>query len=1294
MAADGRTKDKQFSELMNKLSTGLGDKEAQSLKGISAPGQPAGRGRGRKQQNNAIARVPASTGNPNQIPSAASTVVSTSQTGAKPTEAQYLQLHAQITAFKHLIRKLPVPEPVLTALRTHAQPHEVNDLLSRPEINGITTDSLVKFRVQDEEARKQIEGQEAMAMLELDPSFVAKQREAKVQKQLLARIAELQAQLETPLPEALRTKALMHLKMLQLREVQQRMRAAVLDEFLEDQDVGMEDTLIDRNAYKRARKLGSESKREAKLLEKLEKQMRMDQEQRKKVRQKEFITDLMNHCRDFKEFHRQKIQKVARTARSVRQHLEWLARKREQQRLKEEKERMMYLKNNNLDEYLKIVKTTKNHRLMELLTQTDAFLKDLGAKVRQEKMANDDESMDDADVVEEAGDELGMSTKRFYSLTHVISEEVTTQPEMLAGGTLKSYQMVGLQWMVSLYNNNLNGILADEMGLGKTIMTIALVSYIMEVKGGRGPFLIVVPLSTLSNWVLEFDRWAPKVQKVIFKGTPNVRKQLLQEVILPNNYNVLLTTYEFILKEKALAKVKWNYIIVDEGHRLKNSKSKFAQVLGQNFNSKHRLLLTGTPLQNNLSELWALLNFLLPKIFASVDEFDKWFNQPFSRLPGEKADLSEEEQLLVINRLHQVLRPFLLRRVKKEVESELPDKVENVLKCDLSAWQKHMYKQISEKGITSRDSSGKVSKKTLMNTMMQLRKICNHPYLFLEDDDFETTDEIIRSSGKFELLDRMLDKFINTRHRILIFSQMTHLMDVMERYFELKNYRYLRLDGSTKQEDRSDLLQKFNAPNSPFDIFLLSTRAGGLGLNLQTADTVIIFDSDWNPHMDAQAQDRAHRIGQKNEVRVYRIVTRTPIEEAILERAAFKLDIDEKIIQAGMFNTHATDFDRRNKLQELLKGEGEEDEDEQELLENEQLNEVLARSPEEFELFNTMDKERDEERQKVWNERRKKDKSLASKDAPRLMGEDEIPAWLIQAEVEEESGVRSYGRGARDRKRVVYNDGLSEKQWLRVIDEGGDIEEAIEKVRLKHRDGKKKKKTGRKSRIESDENSDDSEDDDDDEDAEESKRKVRRKRKTHSEDEEELPSRKRRKVVEDDGSDKDNKDGEEEEEWATSAPKGKRKSEPKPAQGGEKRKRGRPPKRKKVDTNEEEVMEDQSPKPVEADPAEPEAPQLEGPSTSPSSPSPAEAEAEDATPVDNKREDPVDNKQEDPVDNKQEESSEDKSPTPDAEAGDDMKSEEPSASTPPVSAEPVASDAQDDLKDEPTEAASDDMQTE
>lgn len=700
------------------------------------------------------------------------------------------------------------------------------------------------------------------------------------------------------------------------------------------------------------------------------------------------------------------------------------------------------------------------------------------------------------DVDDEYSMRAGMKgSQSYYAVAHAVTERVEKQSTLLINGSLKQYQVQGLEWMVSLYNNNLNGILADEMGLGKTIQTIGLITYLMEHKRLNGPYLIIVPLSTLSNWVYEFDKWAPSVVKISYKGTPALRRSFIPQ-LRSGKFNVLLTTYEYIIKDKhVLAKLRWKYMIVDEGHRMKNHHCKLTQVLNTHYVAPRRVLLTGTPLQNKLPELWALLNFLLPTIFKSCSTFEQWFNAPFA-MTGERVDLNEEETILIIRRLHKVLRPFLLRRLKKEVESQLPEKVEYVIKCDMSSLQKVLYRHMQAKGIlltdgSEKDKKGKGGAKTLMNTIMQLRKICNHPFMFqhIEESFAEhlgynggliTGPDLYRASGKFELLDRILPKLCVTNHRVLLFCQMTSLMTIMEDYFAYRSFLYLRLDGTTKAEDRGALLKMFNEENSKYFIFLLSTRAGGLGLNLQAADTVVIFDSDWNPHQDLQAQDRAHRIGQLNEVRVLRLCTVNSVEEKILAAAKYKLNVDQKVIQAGMFDQKSSSHERRVFLQALLEHEEQNEGDtnaspscstaweEDEVPDDETLNQMIARHEEEFELFMRMDLER--RREDARNPKRK----------PRLMEEDDLPSWIIKddAEVErltcEDEEEKMFGRGSRMRRDVDYSDALTEKQWLRAI-EDGNLEEMEEEIRQKKarkrrrnvdkdsskEDGKKKKKRGR-----------------------------------------------------------------------------------------------------------------------------------------------------------------------------------------------------------------------------------------
>lgn len=668
--------------------------------------------------------------------------------------------------------------------------------------------------------------------------------------------------------------------------------------------------------------------------------------------------------------------------------------------------------------------------------------------------------------------------KSYYGQAHRVRETVTEQASILIGGRLKHYQVRGLEWLVSLYNNNLNGILADEMGLGKTIQTIALITYLMEKKKVNGPFLIIVPLSTLSNWVNEFQRWAPSVINIIYKGDP-VQRRNLGTLLKNGKFNVLSTTYEYVIRDKAcLAKIRWRYMIIDEGHRMKNHHCKLTQILNTYYIAPHRLLLTGTPLQNKLPELWALLNFLLPSIFKSCTTFEQWFNAPFATT-GEKVELNQEETLLIIRRLHKVLRPFLLRRLKKEVESQLPDKVEYIIKCDMSALQRVIYHHMKTRGVMLTDDggTGKNGAKTLMNTIMQLRKICNHPFIFQDIEEklsihlgypngIITGPDIYRASGKFELLDRILPKLKATGHRVLMFCQMTSLMTVMEDYLVYRNYKYLRLDGSTKAEERGDMLNIYNR-DSDYFLFILSTRAGGLGLNLQQADTVIIFDSDWNPHQDLQAQDRAHRIGQKNEVRVLRLMTVNSVEEKILAAARYKLDVDSKVIQAGMFDAKSTGHERRQFLQTILKQETSTMDEDPEVPDDETVNQMIARSEEEYELFQRMD-----------IERRRTEAAKANRK-PRMMEESELPAWLLREDqdldkMQQEQDDEIFGKGGpRARKQVDYSDQLTEREFLRAVEEG-NLDEVSETKKQRRAQKKARKYAGGDDSLNDDDQNDES----------------------------------------------------------------------------------------------------------------------------------------------------------------------------------------------------------------------------
>lgn len=487
---------------------------------------------------------------------------------------------------------------------------------------------------------------------------------------------------------------------------------------------------------------------------------------------------------------------------------------------------------------------------------------------------------------------------------HIDDEEqqrtiITESPSYVKEGTLREYQIQGLNWLISLYENRLSGILADEMGLGKTLQTISFLGYLRYVKNIDGPFIVIVPKSTLDNWRREFAKWTPDVNVVVLQGNKEDRQEIIQNRLLTADFDVLITSFEMVIREKSqLKKFRWEYIVVDEAHRIKNEDSSLSQII-RLFYSKNRLLITGTPLQNNLHELWALLNFLLPDVFGDSDVFDEWFENQ-SKEQEEDGDGGDK----VVQQLHKVLSPFLLRRVKADVEKSLLPKIETNVYIGMSDMQINWYRKLLEKDIDAVNGVvGKREGKTrLLNIVMQLRKCCNHPYLFdgAEPGPPFTTDEhLVFNSGKMIILDKMLKKFKADGSRVLIFSQMSRLLDILEDYCFFRDYEYSRIDGSTSHEDRIEAIDQYNEPGSDKFIFLLTTRAGGLGINLTSADIVILYDSDWNPQADLQAMDRAHRIGQKKQVKVYRFVTENAIEEKVLERAAQKLRLDQLVIQQG-----------------------------------------------------------------------------------------------------------------------------------------------------------------------------------------------------------------------------------------------------------------------------------------------------------------------------------------------------------------------------------------------------------
>ncbi|CEF70336.1 ATP-dependent helicase brm [Strongyloides ratti] len=1088
----------------------------------------------------------------------------------KMTPSQIEILRNQISVYRRLARNLPIASYMRELVNRHL------DILPRPFQFG-SDDQNAKLpydlsKIYPLVSQKRDRGSLCPLPKGIDPNLILKEKQNRVQNRIGHRIKELQ-QLSVTLPPQLRIKAEIELRALRLTSLQQSVRHDVMMQL--KRDTFMEHS-INPNLYRRNKYI---CLREARQTEKLEKQMKLEREKKRRQKHNDLLSAICTAAKEFREFHKNfqaKGHKLRKAISTYHTNNEKLKKKDE---IKNEKERLMKLMQEDEEGYRQMLDEKKDKRLVILLQQTDEYMESLTNLVRQhqrsEKQKKKDErkkqraielskispdakckvrhtttgeiiegdkaptvaeldtwlqthsgyevlekngipvESDSSDESEEeeqtptekeddlAGldeeernrkilekarneeDEYDAKSKSrmdsYYRIAHKIKEKVVKQHSSLGSDKLqlKPYQLKGLEWMVSLYNNNLNGILADEMGLGKTIQTISLITYLIEIKKVTGPYLVIVPLSTISNWNLEFEKWAPHVNKIVYKGTKEVRKQL-ESYVKKGGFNVLLTTFDYVLKEKALlGKINWKYMIIDEGHRMKNSNCKLTLTLNAYFRAQHRLLLTGTPLQNKLPELWALLNFLLPSIFSSCSTFDSWFNAPFAHT-GEKLELNQEETMLIIRRLHKVLRPFLLRRLKKEVESQLPDKVEYVIRCDMSAIQKILYEHMKE-GMLLDSRNGQ--NRALMNTIIHLRKLCNHPFLFenVEDECRAywgrecTGRDLFRVSGKFEFMDRVLPKFKATNHRVLIFCQMTSAMTLLEDYFTYREWKYLRLDGSTKPDERGELLKVFNAPNSEYFLFILSTRAGGLGLNLQTADTVIIFDSDWNPHQDLQAQDRAHRIGQKNEVRVLRLITANSVEEKILAAARYKLNVDEKVIQAGKFNQRSTGAERREMLEALIKADNDEAEEES-VPDDETINQMIARTEEEFEIFQKMDIER--RRAEAESDDRK----------PRLIEESEIPTTIYEAaersaKMKEQALLNSNDNsllenletpGRRSRKNVNYSsDLISDRDFFKAYEDDDDEQEEETRSRSKK---ERKNGNGRRKRVHLEEDDEDTED--------------------------------------------------------------------------------------------------------------------------------------------------------------------------------------------------------------------------
>ncbi|KAM4615502.1 lymphoid-specific helicase isoform 1-T1 [Polymixia lowei] len=668
-----------------------------------------------------------------------------------------------------------------------------------------------------------------------------------------------------------------------------------------------------------------------------------------------------------------------------------MEQQQQEEKLKKEKPEKKTKKNADSTANEKVDKKKRrrdeDYKIADVMSKEEIISKAKKAKV-EEKVpaykkleAEDIEKMSDsnADIKGRLSEAVRNNAKHLLDPDRKVDGQPVPaqQPGLFTGGVMRWYQIEGIEWLRMLWENGINGILADEMGLGKTIQCIAHIAMMIDRKV-TGPFLVVAPLSTLPNWINEFRRFTPKVSVQLYHGPKPERGKLLRHVRSLqgplNMYPVVVTSFEIAMLDiKVLQRFQWKYLIVDEGHRIKNLNCRLVREL-KTLPTDNKLLLTGTPLQNNLAELWSLLNFLLPEVFDDLKSFESWFDVDTISAEAENVVANEREQN-VLSMLHQILTPFLLRRLKSDVTLEVPPKKEIIVYAPLTAKQEAFYTAVVNKTIckmlgrekkeapaeltasgrpirrtrkvvdyakTEREASYDLEKYLdsvrkeqeqsstpvvdvqspldaqinlkLQNILMLLKRCCNHPYLVEypldpATQEFKIDEQLVQSSGKFLILDRLLPALKKRGHKVLIFSQMTSILDILMDYCYLRGFQYSRLDGSMSYADRDENMTKFSTDPAVF-LFLLSTRAGGLGINLTAADTVIIFDSDWNPQADLQAQDRCHRIGQTKPVVVYRLVTANTIDQKILERASAKRKLEQMVIHKNKFKGGRADLNQ------------------------------------------------------------------------------------------------------------------------------------------------------------------------------------------------------------------------------------------------------------------------------------------------------------------------------------------------------------------------------------------------
>ena len=517
---------------------------------------------------------------------------------------------------------------------------------------------------------------------------------------------------------------------------------------------------------------------------------------------------------------------------------------------------------------------------------------------------------------------------------------------------LRSYQQEGVNWLNFLNKYHLHGILCDDMGLGKTLQTLCIVASdhhqrAEEFARSKSPdarrlsSLIVCPPTLSGHWQQEIKAYAPFLTVTAYVGPPSERKHMRDKLDEPD---IVITSYDVCRNDAdVLAKYSWNYVVLDEGHLIKNPKAKIT-IAVKKLASNHRLILTGTPIQNNVVELWSLFDFLMPGFLGSEKVFHDRFSKPIANSRFSKASSKEQEAgALAIEALHKQVLPFLLRRLKEEVLNDLPPKILQNYYCDLSELQKKLFEDFTRKqGKKLQDEAGKDDKEAkqhIFQALQYMRKLCNSPALVMKPEHayYAETQRLLGKQGTSledhthapkltALRDLLIDCGIGVEgdtsndplyqpikpHRALVFCQMKEMLDMVQNTVLKKllpSVSYLRLDGSVEANKRQDIVNKFNSDPS-YDLLLLTTSVGGLGLNLTGADTVIFVEHDWNPQKDLQAMDRAHRIGQKKVVNVYRLITRGTLEEKILNLQRFKIDVASTVVNQQNAGLSTMDTDQ------------------------------------------------------------------------------------------------------------------------------------------------------------------------------------------------------------------------------------------------------------------------------------------------------------------------------------------------------------------------------------------------